>query len=367
MIFTPDSRRLVVCSRNRLAVHNVMHPFDIVAETHLALEGRQLWVWSPDGALCALIGWPLGVQHDHDFHLSIHRTETTETMYNHTVSSGDMSRTPCDRENGFAFSQDSRRLLFAHSCTRTDQDSEESKSICWIWDMYSTASPRKLLKYGDPVEHTAFNPVDSAQVFMTLRSGIIQIRDVASGVVLTNLAGGHDFEPHESLPLYSPDGVHIATTTGSEARLCNTKTLAVLVPIKYAHEDRFAWKSFSPDGTRILSSSSNAPAQLWDPHTARPILSLEAHINPIEAASFSPNSRLLALGYEDGTVRLWDVSDGKCLAVFTEHTARVTHLVFSVGGDILCSAGEDGGVYIRRLCDILPHSRRSKSAPSASE
>ncbi|RPD79640.1 WD40 repeat-like protein [Lentinus tigrinus ALCF2SS1-7] len=232
------------------------------------------------------------------------------------------------------------------------------------------AAPRKLLNYGDSVRDATFNPANSAQVFVTLESGIIQIRDVASGVVLSNLSVGYDHLRHAPRLLYSPDGTYIATTTDpwrhAEVRLCNTKTAAVLEPIACAQADSFSWISFSPDGTRLLSSSSNAPAQLWDPHTARPILSLEAHINLIEAASFSPDSRLLALGYYDGTVRLWDVSDGNCLAMFTEHTARVTHLVFSADGDILCSAGNDGGVYVRRLRDILPHLPQSKGVQPVS-
>lgn len=57
-MFTPDSSHLVLCSVDRLALWDVLHPFNVSAETPLVRnEGRHNYAtWSPDGALCAVYG-----------------------------------------------------------------------------------------------------------------------------------------------------------------------------------------------------------------------------------------------------------------------------------------------------------------------
>ncbi|TFK92591.1 WD40 repeat-like protein [Polyporus arcularius HHB13444] len=208
------------------------------------------------------------------------------------------------------------------------------------------------MNHGAPVFDSKFNPVDSAQVFLTSGDGAIQVRDVASGAVLVTLGGGEKMGM-PLWPLYSPDGTRVATVSRRQNdRLCNMKTGTVLNTIE---SPRASWVSFSADGSRILSTSPDAPAQLWDTRTGQPVLSLVAHINPVEAASFSPDGRYIVLGYEDGTVRLWSAEDGTCLAILTEHVAPVTRLAFSLDGEIMCSAAKDGTVCIRHLRAILQH------------
>ncbi|RDX50816.1 WD40 repeat-like protein [Lentinus brumalis] len=208
------------------------------------------------------------------------------------------------------------------------------------------------MNHGAPVFDSKFNPVDSAQVFLTLGDGAIQVRDVASGAVLVILGGGEKMGM-PLWPLYSPDGTRVATVSRRQNdRLCNMKTGTVLNTLE---SPRTSWMSFSPDGSRILSTSPDAPAQLWDTRTGQPVLLLVAHINPVEAASFSPDGRYIVLGYEDGTVRLWSAEAGTCLAILTKHVAPVTRFAFSLDGEIMCSAVKDRTVCIRHLRAISQH------------
>ncbi|KAI0718090.1 quinon protein alcohol dehydrogenase-like superfamily [Cerioporus squamosus] len=357
LMFTSESRHLVICSRGRLLLWNMQPPFDLATEVPLEHEAKTC-VWSPDGTLCALSGQ----QNWHDvFRIRIYRTGTLEARSAHQLTLPHRDTNSCGSTTP-AFSHDSRRLLFTQSLTdSTDDGSEESESITWIWDVDSTAPPRKLMNHGPPVVVSTFNTVDSTQVRLTLDDGTVQVRDVASGTVLISLGGGEEAGTL-SWPLCSSDGRLVATGSSRDGigRLCNIETGAVLWArgAEGPHDTTRVssrWLSFSPDGTRILSTSSDAAAKLWDTHTGRPVLSLTAHINSVEAASFSPDGRRIAAGYEDGTVRLWNTEDGACLAVFTEHVVPVTRLAFSLDGEIMCSAARDGTVQIRRLRGMLEH------------
>ncbi len=364
LVFTSESR-VAIWYSDRLVVQDMEDPSDSesVAGVPLAMvqdSTRTTCVWSPDGTLCALSRWDSDPQtNTFLFHIRIYRTEPAEAMSYHQLrASGG------HREITYPiFSHDSRRLLFTYNSWMPDDLADgEFESASWIWDILSTTPPRKLMSFGTLVHCSTFNPVNSAQVFITLSDHTIQVRDVASGIVLARLNTAAEFPwPVERIPernfwqpLYSPDGKHVVISCpDGNSLLCNLESGATTSTLIGVSDT--SWVMFSPDATRILSTTPDAPPQLWDTHTGLPLLSLHAHIHRVfeAAASFSPDGRYIAAGYKDGTVRLWDSQDGTCLAVFTEHLAPVTCLTFTPDVEILCSAAEDGTVYMRRLRDTL--------------
>ena len=62
---------------------------------------------------------------------------------------------------------------------------------------------------------------------------------------------------------------------------------------------------FSPDGTRLASSSADWTARLWDPARSRSLLALRGHGDFLQDLAFSPDGRTLATASIDHTVRLW--------------------------------------------------------------
>ena len=367
LMFTPDSRYLLICGDGGLTSRDLLHSFQIVAEIRLEQEDIIACVWSPDQTLCAVEGW--GRRNDLRIdNGSIYIYETAELqrlLYYQLRHPWDLTVVHSWGSSGPAFSHDSRRLVVTHHAA---ENAGETESIIWVWDVYSSTRPRKLVNYGARVASSSFNPVNSAQVFLALDGGdttTIQVRDVTTGTVLTKLELGHEFgvfyrdNPEHweewyaaAWPklIYSPTGRHIATGVGS-GRIWDVETTAVLntretvVPASTATR-----MAFAPDGTRILSWSPDTATTLWDLHTGRPVFALEAHINLVDDASFSPNGRYIATSYRDGTVRLWNAADGTRLAIFTEHySSRVTCLTFSPDGSILSSAASNGSVFIRRL------------------
>ena len=63
---------------------------------------------------------------------------------------------------------------------------------------------------------------------------------------------------------------------------------------------------FTPDGKRVLTSSVDQTARLWDAATGKELRVFRGHAAPVSSARFSPNGRFVLTASEDGTTRLWD-------------------------------------------------------------
>ena len=337
----------------------MQEPFDIVVETALK-DGTNNCVWSPDRSLFCLSGDP--DEWSAHINVRVYKTESGELMCYHQVenppASGERKYSSC-RASVPTFSHDSRRLLFAQSVFWRDAAEGEAESLTSIWDLHSTEPPWRLTNHGAAVVDAMFNPVNPDQVFLRLSDDTIQVRDVATATILSTLDIGLGQEQQRPSSgrdvgietLYSPSGIHIATALqdGRHGHVWRVPESGTVSDALWgAHPRRVSWMAFSPDGTRLLSTSHDTAAQLWDTRTGRAVLSLQAHIDPVNAAAFSSDGRYVGTGYKDGSVRVWDVEDGTCLAVYTEHSSPVSHLVFSENGRIVCSGAEDGTVYIRR-------------------
>ena len=364
--FASDDKHLAVSTADRLILQSTAHPYNTISNTQLP-RGVQRGCWSSDGALCAFAGnLEAPTSGDQPF-VVIFTTSATEAESYHEVGSRRGAVAECTT---LTFSRDSSRLLY----TINEGGSMDGISACWIWDMHSAASPHTLQLHGALVTVSDFNPCNAAQIFLFLVwDGVhtMQIRDIASGAILGNVALGC----HVRASLYSPDGLHLAITVHNpnwlryheqitahsyerdEIRLYNIKTGAVLDARIFG--EYINWIDFSPDGTRILSRAWDATGLgLWNTHTGRLIRTLRQQSYGATCGAFSSDSRYIASGYVDGVVRLWSAEDGSCLAMFTEHTASVTCLQFSPNGETLCSGGGGGAVYFRQLHEILPHQRR---------
>jgi WD40 repeat protein len=69
--------------------------------------------------------------------------------------------------------------------------------------------------------------------------------------------------------------------------------------------------TFSPDGSKIASTSADNTIQLWDGATEAFIASLEGHSKYVQAITFSPDSSKIASASADNTVQLWNGATGE--------------------------------------------------------
>ena len=101
--------------------------------------------------------------------------------------------------------------------------------------------------------------------------------------------------------------------------------------------------SFSPDGSHIVSGSSDTTIRLWDSQTGEQIgAPLTGHTDGVPSVSFSPDGSRIVSGSYDKTIRLWDSQTGEQIgAPLTGHTDGVTSVSFSPDGSRIVSGSSD--------------------------
>jgi len=120
----------------------------------------------------------------------------------------------------------------------------------------------------------------------------------------------------------------------------------------FEHDNAIVYAGFSPDGTRVVTTSSDHTARVWDADTCRPISPRLWHNGAVYHASFSPDGRLVATASEDETARVWDAATGEPATAPLKHRAAVHRVFFSPDGRWLLTMSVDGTVGVWALPKI---------------
>jgi hypothetical protein len=110
---------------------------------------------------------------------------------------------------------------------------------------------------------------------------------------------------------FSPDGTRIVTASSDNtARLWDAATGRAIATLK-GHADRVLSAAFSPDGTRVITASGDKTARLWDAASGREVAALKGHEDEVWSAAFSPDGTRIVTASWDNTARLWDAASGR--------------------------------------------------------
>ena len=140
----------------------------------------------------------------------------------------------------------------------------------------------------------------------------------------------------------SPNGDTLVSAAGDEAILWNVATGD---PVRFltGHSSSITSTAFSPDGSKVLTGSTDQTAMLWDAATGSALTTLHCEY-PVEGVRFSPEgSRAITCGGDGsrGEVTLWDLSSEQIVRVFVGHTSTVHDVAFSADGGTIVSGSED--------------------------
>jgi WD40 repeat protein len=106
----------------------------------------------------------------------------------------------------------------------------------------------------------------------------------------------------------TPDGTRILTGSSDKtARVWDSQTGAELLRIK-GHTDAINGIAATPDGARILTSSSDKTARVWDSQTGAELLRIKGHTDAIKGIAATPDGARIVTGSQDATARLWDLA-----------------------------------------------------------
>jgi len=98
--------------------------------------------------------------------------------------------------------------------------------------------------------------------------------------------------------------------------------------------------SFSPDGRRIVSASSDNMVKIWDAGTGEELLTLRGHKYDFGSVSFSPDGRRIASASWRDTVKIWDAATGEELLTLQRGSASRIRVRATLCDSTLCFSAD---------------------------
>ena len=140
--------------------------------------------------------------------------------------------------------------------------------------------------------------------------------DMSNGNQIAKLL--HD--THMESVAWSPDGSRLATSSWDQVvKIWDTATWREKMQLQ-RHADFQGWVvggermlDWSPDGSVLAAATARGWVICWDAATGREILSFSAHTSFLGSIAFSPDASRLATYSSDGSIKLWDASTGRQL------------------------------------------------------
>ncbi|ETO14838.1 hypothetical protein RFI_22528 [Reticulomyxa filosa] len=103
---------------------------------------------------------------------------------------------------------------------------------------------------------------------------------------------------------------------------------------------------FSPDMTKIVSSSFDKTIRIWEVESGKEIQKLELHPYWVKNAQFSPDGAMIVACTSNRTIRLWNARSGQELHQFGGHSWIASTAQFSSDGQFIVSCSKDKTIRI---------------------
>ena len=227
-----------------------------------------------------------------------------------------------------AFSPDGARIVTA-----------SSDKTARIWDARTGALLKVLEGHGEIVRSAAFSP-DGARVVTASKDASARIWDARTGALLKKLEGHGDGGQLRCVQPGRRARRHLLYCNDNTARIWDANTSKVLTNFE-GHKDTVWSAAFSPDGARIVTTSSDKTIRIWDATTGRVLTVLEGHSGFVTAAAFSPDGARIVTACSDKTARIWDAKTGRVLKELTGHGDILWSAAFSPDGARIVTASSD--------------------------
>ncbi|MEO7924792.1 MAG: caspase family protein [Chitinophagaceae bacterium] len=237
-----------------------------------------------------------------------------------------------DKVSAIQISPDKKYLAIVtkHTSVRDDEEEDELMGIVTVWDIFSPDSSWSF-KIADKDVGVKFSP-DSKSLVINYtdkknEEDIVEIREVQTGRKRTNFRGN---AAYVNSAVFSPDEKKILTTSfDNTAKIWNTNTGHFLFALK-GHKGIVNSAQFSPacpddpiGGKHIITASDDSTAKVWDAGAGVLLFTLAGHTGSVSSSQFSADGKRIVTSSDSGN-KIWDAFTGKLLRTFgddgNEHT-----------------------------------------------
>ncbi len=228
------------------------------------------------------------------------------------------------------------KLLFAQAMSQSQSTQEQKKTNILDNSLLYPYKLEKFYRSESPVSGAIFDK-NETKILSWSSSGIIELRDVASGKVLqcfkhVAAVRGAAFDKNESRVL--------SWSYDNTIRVWSIASGKQLILLKHTKEPRGA--RFDANESRILSWGEDGKVILWSAKDGRKIREFQ-HERRVRSACFSQDeSKILSWSW-DGTSRIWETSSGRVLHIF-RHSKNVIGAQLNADESHLLSWSGDGNI-----------------------
>jgi WD40 repeat protein len=201
-----------------------------------------------------------------------------------------------------------------------------------------TAGPSFLLP-SPSAAPPALSP-DGHSLITGCSNGLATVWNLATGKATAEFC----HEGEVTLVTWRPDGLAALSVSFDDlcyAQIWDAKSGASMsVPMH--HRKRVQFATFSADGERVVTASTDKTARIWNAHTGHPLLEPLQHTDTVRSAAFSSDGQTLATACSDGTARVWSTRTGLEITPALRHGGWVRDVAFSPDNRRIVSASDDG-------------------------
>jgi WD40 repeat protein len=182
--------------------------------------------------------------------------------------------------------------------------------VLWRWDattgkqLFPNPEEKPLI---GSVENFAISP-DGATIYLCGEDNRLHVWSVAEK---KRIACWPMEKAIVSLDI-SPDGKKLLAGDDANAHILDTQTGKPIATIKCG--DGFSSAGFVDNARRVVTTSSEAMAQVWEAGSGSQIGTLFGHLKSIESLATAMDGDRIVTSSDDGTVRIWGAHSGKELS-----------------------------------------------------
>jgi WD40 repeat protein len=233
-----------------------------------------------------------------------------------------------------------------------------------LWSAEAGAATATLSGHENSVRGCAVGP-GSGYVVSASADKSLKVWDAVQGTAVTTLLGHRDWVNRCCV---SPSGhLLLSASSDKTVRLWDARTWAKRLSI-VAHGDSVNACAFSPDSLCFVSASTDATLKIWDVTRAREVwesppvgherftadgwqmvlrpMVLAGHTGSVNDCAVAPDGSFIVSASSDRTLRVWDAVTGGLRATLSGHRDAVTGCAVSRDGQLIASASDDKTVKV---------------------